>query len=294
MPSKLSGASEASIQSHYDVNNDFFQIWLDSTMSYSCALWEGEDSLFKAQENKLQFHIEKAHAQNASRVLDIGCGWGGLLQMLQSTYKVAQPVGLTLSKQQYNWIQEKDWPGVEVRLENWQNHHPNQLYDAIISIGAFEHFAQLGLSREERVKIYRRFFLSCHEWLKPGAYLSLQTIGCGNMLREDFSAFFANSVFPESDLPRLGEILDAAECLFEVVQLRNDRQDYAKTLKVWRQRLKAQWHLALTTASEDTVQRFERYFGLAIIGFGVLGSMNLYRISFKRIDKPRSTSIPIY
>src|ERR1700749_4999218 len=95
------GAGSGAIRHHYDVGNDFWQVWLDPTMSYSCAMWEGPaDDLEAPQRRKLEFQTARARAAGAERVLDIGCGWGAQLTHLVDTQDVKNAVGLTLSDAQ--------------------------------------------------------------------------------------------------------------------------------------------------------------------------------------------------
>jgi len=279
------GASAEAIQFHYDAGNEFYRLWLDETLTYSCALWGGEETLERAQLAKLDYHIEKAHARGCERVLDIGCGWGSALNRLVSSAGVRSATGLTLATQQAAHIRRQSWPGVEVRIESWSDHAPAAPYDAIISIGAFEHFARLGVPLEEKVKGYRSFFNRCSDWLAPGGSLSLQTISYENSAREDFSPFFASRIFPESDLPRLSEIATASDRLFEVVSLRNDRKDYARTLLEWRRRLRKRRSEAVALVGEAVFERYDNYLHLLAIGFHV-GSMGLLRLELRKLEQP--------
>lgn len=281
------GASAEAIQHHYDAGNDFYRLWLDnSTNAYSCALWEENDTLESAQLRKIDFHINQARARGAKRVLDVGCGWGGTLKRLVEMHNVEHAVGLTLSKAQAKWIESFNQPGIEVKLKSWSDYFPEEPFDAIISIGAFEHFAKLELSQEQKIECYRTFFQRCHEWLKPGGWISLQTIVYENSRREDFSKFFAEEIFPESDLPRLADIAKATERIFEIVALKNDREHYERTLKVWLKRLKANRKEAVNLVGEKVVARYEKYLAICIIGFHT-GTMNLSRLTLRRIDNPR-------
>jgi cyclopropane-fatty-acyl-phospholipid synthase len=283
------GASSEAIQHHYDVGNEFYRLWLDSALNYSCALWEENveyDALELAQLRKLDFHINQARARSAKRVLEIGCGWGSLLRRLVEVNGVEKAIGLTLSKAQLEWSALFEQPQIEVRLENWFHHSPKQPYDAIISIAAFEAFAKLGLSEAEKIDAYRKFFQRCHEWLKPGCWMSLQTIAYGNCGKKDMSRFLATEIFPESDLPSLADIAKASERTFEIVALRNDREDYERTCKAWLSRLKANRAAAVNLVGEEVVSRYEKYLSFSSIGFK-LGTMNLLRITLRRIDNPR-------
>jgi cyclopropane-fatty-acyl-phospholipid synthase len=285
MTTRNLGASPQAIQYHYDVSNDFYRLWVDRSFTYSCAMWEDNDTLESAQMRKLDFHVEQARAKNATRVLDVGCGWGSLLQRLVEVHGVEQAVGLTLSKAQAEWNWARQHPRIDVRLESWTDHVPQTPYDAIISIGAFEHFARLELSQAEKVEAYRAFFARCHAWLKPGGWLSLQTIAYGNLRRGKQYAdpFIPREIFPESDLPRLSEIAEATEHLFEVVALRNDRQDYAHTSREWFDRLRTKRAEAVRVCGQEVVARYERF--LRMFGYSFeLGAFILLRLALRRIN----------
>ncbi|MEM6610980.1 MAG: cyclopropane-fatty-acyl-phospholipid synthase family protein [Cyanobacteria bacterium P01_C01_bin.72] len=279
------GASAEAIQHHYDVSNDFYRLWLDPTNTYSSALWSENDNLESAQLRKIDFHIKQVQASGAKRVLDIGCGWGSTLKRLVQEHNVDQAVGLTLSKAQAEWIASFNQPRVQVNLTSWTDYSPEEPFDGIISIGAFEHFAKPSLTKDEKVAGYRQFFRRCHEWLKPGSHMSLQTIGYENMCREDMNDFLITQIFPETDLPTLAEIAKASERIFEVVALRNDRQDYERTCKAWLSGLKANRAEAVRLVGEEMVKRYEKYLSFVSIGFH-LGNMNLLRIQLRRLDRP--------
>jgi cyclopropane-fatty-acyl-phospholipid synthase len=287
------GSTEA-IQCHYDVGNDFYRLWLDPTLTYSCALWEQDvpdDMLEQAQRCKLELHVRNARARGAARVLDIGCGWGAMLRYLVKDAGVQQAVGLTLSRQQADAIQVVRQPGVKVRLENWTEHAPSQPYDAVISIGAFEHFANAAWPEDEAEKTYRAFFRRCHQYLKPGGWLSLQTIALGNLDRQKAKSspeanFIQQEIFPEAALPGLEQISRASDGLFELVTLQNDREDYRRTCQVWLQRLTARRAEATVLVGEAVVKRYVRYLKLSGALFH-LGQIGLLRIAFRRLDDPR-------
>jgi len=280
------GASKRAVQHHYDLGTEFYAVWLDKTRTYSCGLWDGAHTLQEAQERKLDYHIERANAAGTQRVLDIGCGWGSLLNRLVDKAGVRQAVGLTLSDGQAQWISARADPRISVLVESWEDHLPQTKYDAIISIGAFEHFARPDLESAEVVGAYRKFFLKCHEWLAPGAWLSLQTIAYGTARRKDLNRFIVEHIFPESDLPTLSEIALASDRVFEITFLRNDRLDYETTLKHWYFNLRANKAGAIELVGEEAVANYEKYLSLFMVGFHT-GAMNLLRIAFRRIDALR-------
>lgn len=286
------GASAKAIQHHYDVGNEFYRLWLDSNNVYSGALWEENDSLDTAQLRKIDYHINQSKARGAKRVLDVGCGWGAVLKRLVEENNVEYALGLTLSVAQAEWIKSFNHPKIEVRVENWLDHFPEVPYDSIISIGAFEHFAKIELSDVEKVEAYRSFFQRCHEWLKPDGYLSLQTITYGKTRREvakksQATQFISKDIFPESDPPRLIDVVEAVEGLFEVVALHNDREGYERTCRAWLERLRAVRKEAINIAGDEVVADFEHYFKVFCVGFAT-GNLGLLRVTLRRINNSRS------
>jgi len=278
---RASGASIEAIQAHYDTGNSFYSQWLDRTLTYSCALWDDADTLEEAQVHKLDYHIEQAKAAGAARVLDIGCGWGSLLERLATAHGVGQAVGLSLSEAQLKHIEARRTPGVDVRLESWSDHATEQPYDAIISIGAIEHFVRPETSIEDRIEIYRHFFDRSRAMLRPGGFMSLQTMAYGSIGR--FKASSLASIFPESDLPRLAELVTAMERKFEIVRLRNDPDQYARTGQVWLDSIRRNRDTIVSVVGEDRTVDFERFLSGGIKGYEA-GIFNLFRITLRRVD----------
>ncbi|MPZ79427.1 MAG: methyltransferase [Actinophytocola sp.] len=286
------GASAEAIQSHYDRGNDFYALWLDPTRSYSCALWQGpDDTLRAAQERKLDHLATGARVRGAGRVLDVGCGWGGMMRRLVDTHDVSEVVGLTLANEQAAHIATFADARYDVRVQNWVDHAPGARdgkapYDAIVSIGAFEHFADFGLARAGRVAAYRRFFDSCAEWLPPGGRLALQTNVKGNNVKLDRKTvkdllFICDQIFPESELPWVSEIFEASERRFDLVSARNDADHYARTCQEWHDNLVANRAAAVAMVGEQRVADYERYLRASVDGFRNR-HLGLVRIVFER------------
>lgn len=287
------GASAEAIQSHYDRGNEFYALWLDPTRTYSCALWDGEDdTLHAAQERKLDYLATGARAPGAGRVLDVGCGWGGMLRHLVERHEVSTVVGLTLANEQAAYVRSWADERYDVRVENWIDHTPSPRdgaapYDAIVSVGAFEHFADFGMTRAARIDAYRQFFARCREWLPVGGRLALQTNIKGNNVRMDRQTvrdllFIVDQIFPESELPWASEILEASERLFDVVSVRNDADHYARTCQEWLDGLLANRAAAEELVGEQRVADYERYLRASVNGFRDR-HLGLARLVFDRI-----------
>lgn len=277
-PAERTGASPEAIMSHYDMGNDFFRLVLDPEMIYSCALFEDGDDLVTAQRRKLDHHIEAAGAANAAQVLDIGCGWGAMLRRLVDHAGVARAVGLTLSPSQAAWIRDGKNPKIEVLEQDWRDHKPERRYDAIISVGAFEHFVQKGLDPAAKLKSYREFFAYCDSVLAINGKVSLQTIAYSERTKVQP---LLDKTFPESDLPLEWEPIAAAEGTFSLIAARNDADHYYRTLVLWEQNLLANYDKAVELVGKSNTDEFRRYLRMSAGGFRA-GMVSLMRYSFRK------------
>jgi cyclopropane-fatty-acyl-phospholipid synthase len=278
--------SEANVRHHYDLGNDFYRLWLDESMTYSCALFEDGDSLADAQRRKLDHLIALAGAAGKPRVLDVGCGWGALLRRLVDVHGVERAVGLNLSQAQVDQIRALGHPKTEVRLESWSAHAPPEPYDAIINCGSLEHFCRQGVSRDEAVEAYRDFFAQCHRLLRPGGLVATQAIARGEArmslgLARD-ALFIDRMIFPDSALPRAADLMRAVEGMFELTSLRNDRAHYERTCAEWLGRLRERRQEAVAVVGEDGVANYERYLGACVRLFRG-GQIVLLRFGLRRV-----------
>ena len=282
------GASAEAIQHHYDLGNDFYALWLDPSRTYSCALWESDDeSLESAQMRKLDHIAAAARAAGAARVLDVGCGWGSMMRRLVEHHGAARVVGLTLSEAQAEHVSSWADERYDVRVENWADHEPGAPYDAIVSIGAFEHFADYGMPRAKRIQAYKEFFERAAGWLPRGGRLALQTILKGNNVRPDREMrrdlmFIIERIFPESELPWLSEVVEASERRFDVVGARNDPDHYARTCQAWLDGLLAERERAEELVGAGAVADYERYLRACVSAFR-RRHLGLLRVAFERV-----------
>ncbi|MGW7824451.1 class I SAM-dependent methyltransferase [Streptomyces puniciscabiei] len=289
MPIRNAGATAAALRHHYDLPDRFFELWLGPTLTYSCALWEDGDSLETAQQRKIDYLIAQSRAAGRTRVLDVGCGWGSVLRRLVEHHGVQHAVGLTPSPAQVARARSPHHPQIEVRQESWQTHAPAQPYDAIISAGAIEHFVRPGLPRWAKVRAYRHFLRQCHTWLTPGGRLALQFMAWGPSLPMDRRLLSDGShiahLFPQSNMPFLSEITEAAERLFNVEALRSDGHHYQRTCTEWHTRLQRQRSAAVALVGEKTVKAYDRFLDASAWGFEN-EYVRLYRMTLTATAQP--------
>jgi cyclopropane-fatty-acyl-phospholipid synthase len=287
-------ASAAAVCSHYDVSNSFYELWLGPSMMYSSAMWAGTETgadLERAQQRKIDFFAARVlPGPGPWRVLDVGCGWGWNLRRLAEAHRVTGATGLTLSRAQLDYLTQHPVPGADIRLEDWNDHHPGEPYDAIFSFGAFEHFARDGTTGPQRIAAYRRFFRSCLEWLAPGGRLGLETIAHDGAPDTDAPlgrgplGDFVLSLYPESLCPHLGEIVLGFEPYFEVEMLRSDPRDFARTCRAWLTALRERERGATAAAGEQAVRQFRRYLAASEIQFRTRTVTNYRLVLHRRPD----------
>jgi len=284
-PLRPGGSAEA-IRHHYDVGNDFYASWLDPLMVYSSAMWDGLDddaTLEEAQRRKLIHHARSIKAAPGMNILDVGCGWGGQMRVLIEEFGAASCTGLTLSEEQAAHVRSLGLKGTTVAIRNWHDYVPETPFDGIISVGAFEHFADPSQSDDERRDVYRRFFQSCLDWTGGRGRLSLQTIAYGTMHSGQANPFITGDIFPAAELPTIEDIVVASRGLFRIILLRDDGPDYARTCTIWAQRLRKAMASGQAGDDADLAQRYHRYLRLSAAGFA-MGRIGLLRIVFEPIS----------
>jgi len=214
---------------HYDLGNDFFEAMLDSRMTYTCGYWASAETLEAAQEAKLDLVCRKLGLEPGMRLLDIGCGWGSLMQFAAERYGV-ECVGLTISKAQaeHGRLRCAGLP-IEFRLMDYRD--IDERFDRIASLGMFEHVGRRNL---------RTYFEVARRCLAPDGLFLLHTIG-NNFRNMHPDPWIDRYIFPNGDLPSLGQIADATERSFIIEDVHNFGADYDRTLMAWHERFENAW-----------------------------------------------------
>jgi cyclopropane-fatty-acyl-phospholipid synthase len=280
------------VTSHYDLSNDFYRLWLDERMVYSCAYFASpDDSLDEAQEWKLDYLCRKLRLRVGQHLLDIGCGWGGLILHAAKHFGV-RATGITLSARQAEWararIAEAELEAtVKVCLCDYRNLSvESQPYDAIVSVGMAEH-----VGREQ----LPNYFAATWRLLKPGGVFMNQAIGEGILPRatRKNDSFIDKYVFPDGDIPPLPIMLQSAESSgFEIRDVENLREHYALTLEQWLHRLEAHYADALRFVSEETYRTWRLY--LAGSGHGFRrGHIAVYQTLMAKPEKTGAANLPL-
>lgn len=218
------------VSSHYDIGNDFYKLWLDKTLSYSCGYFKHEDdTLYQAQVNKVDYILKKLYLKEGMSLLDIGCGWGFLLIEAAKKYKV-HGTGITLSEEQYKEcqrrIKEEDLEDyVTVKLMDYRDLAKSGLsFDRVVSVGMLEH-----VGRDN----YQLFLDCVQKVMKDGGLFLLHYISA--LKEHPGDVWIKKYIFPGGMVPSLREILNCmAEDNFHTLDVENLRLHYNKTLLCWR------------------------------------------------------------
>lgn len=239
---------------HYNVSNNFFSLWLDRRMVYSCAYFSTSfDDLETAQEQKLDYICRKLRLRLGERLLDIGCGWGALIMHAARHYGV-QALGLTLSEPQAELARNRIQQGnlhrsCRVELRDYRDLPSRDTFDKIVSVGMYEHVGQVALPT---------YFDHIWRLLRPGGvFLNHGISKRGNLKLDRFTHRY---VFPDGELIPVGTIMSLAERSgFHVRDVESLREHYTLTLRLWRRRLEARHEDALRYVDETTYRVFRLY-----------------------------------
>jgi len=264
------------ISHHYDVSNRFYELVLGPSMTYSCALWSSPDiTLEEAQAAKYELICRKLGLREGMRLLDVGCGWGGMAMHAAQRHGV-KAVGVTLSRNQVEWGQKAVAEAgladrVEIRFQDYRDVHDGP-FDAVSSIGMFEHVGvrNLGL-----------YFRRLDRLLRPGGRLLNHGIsrparrggrGRGGVpvtpSRLRRNSFVDRYVFPDGELHEVGAVVSTMQASgFEVRHLESLREHYALTLRAWVANLERNWDDAVSEAGPGRARVWRLYMAASALNF---------------------------
>jgi cyclopropane-fatty-acyl-phospholipid synthase len=295
------GTSPRAIRHHYDLSDDFFRIWLGPDMVYSCGWWDagdGRGSLAQAQHRKLDFFADRLRV-GGGRVLDVGCGWGALLDRFAGVHGATSGTGLTLSPSQADFAARRNVAGVSYLLQNWTDHEPAEPYDAVTCIEATEHFASETLTPDEKVEVYRAFFERAASWLRPGGRMGLQLICLDNVGhagsragRGPFTDLILGDIFPESMPASLSELVLGWETHFELDEFHDHPDHYQRTFRAWTLAYREQEALARSLVGPEACRAYARYFAVGEAVFR-LREHSLYRVILTKRPEPKTWAVTV-
>ena len=284
-PSLSQKKQREEVSSHYDLGNDFFKLWLDETMSYSCGYFKtSKDTLYGAQMHKVDHTLEKLQMHEGMRLLDIGCGWGALLIHAAKKYGV-KGLGITLSKEQYaqfsqKIIEEHLENQLEVKLMDYRElENSGLVFDLIVSIGMLEHVGRGN---------YDLFLKNIDAVLKPQGlfllhYISQQTESKGD-------AWMRKYIFPGGVIPSFREIISLLPNYnFDTLDVENLRRHYRETLLCWSKNFKKVREEVVKTKGEEFARMWELYLAACAACFNT-GALDLHQIL---VSKGVNNSLPM-
>jgi cyclopropane-fatty-acyl-phospholipid synthase len=290
----------AAVRSHYDVGNDFYALWLDHRMVYSCAYFApGVEDIDAAQEAKLEHICRKLRLQPGERLLDIGCGWGGLIRYAAQRYGV-RALGITLSEQQAALANERiRADGLEGRcraeVRDYRELAEEAAFDKVVSVGMVEHVGQSQLPT---------YFRQAYRLTRPGGlFLNHGIALCGSEAAPEETRgwsrllwrqgqFAEQYVFPDGELVPLAEAVRQAErCGFEARDVETLREHYALTLRHWLRRLEAARAEAEALVGEQTYRVWRLYLAGSAHAFSI-GRLTVAQLLLAKPDRHGRVSLP--
>jgi cyclopropane-fatty-acyl-phospholipid synthase len=275
---------------HYDVSNDFYQLWLDKEMAYSCAYFETPDTpLDVAQLAKFRMLCRKLRLRPGQRLLDIGCGWGGFARFAARTCGV-EVLGITLSENQAALAAQRTREAglsdrVKIERRDYRQLGLAGEFDAVASVGMAEHVGRENLTE---------YFAMVRSLLKPGGVFLNHAIGAGQREKRFRGPSFIDAyVFPDSDIPPIPLVLESAEAAgFEIRDVENLREHYMHTLRHWVHRLEENHERARSIVGESTYRIWRLYMAASAHGFDH-GNLAIYQSLLANPDAEGRAHVPL-
>jgi cyclopropane-fatty-acyl-phospholipid synthase len=287
----------AAVRFHYDVGTLFFALWLDRRLTYSCAYFETpETSLHDAQEAKLELICRKLALAPGQRLFDIGAGWGSLVVYAAERHGV-EAVGVTLSEPQASHANERAaevgvGERVRVDVRDYRDLAPLRTFDAVASVGMFEHVGRANLPA---------YFRAAWEALRPGGLFlnhgiaTTATPRARRLPRPRFGTdgFVGRYVFPDGELVTVEEAIGVARRVgFELLHGQSLRPHYALTLRAWVERLEARAREARALVNEEVFRTWRLYMAAARRGFED-GSLDVVQLLLARPAASGPAALPL-
>ena len=275
----------AAVTHHYDVSNEFYGLVLGPSMTYSCAVWSDPGvGLEAAQEAKHELVCRKLGLRPGMRLLDVGCGWGGLV-LHAARHHGVRATGVTLSAEQAELARQRVRAAgladrVEIRLQDYRD-VPDGPYDAVASVGMVEHVGEANLPG---------YFAALRSLLAPGGRLLNHgiTTAAGRTAMKDRRGFIQRYVFPDGELPEVGVVVSAAERAgLEVRHEENLREHYALTLRAWVANLESDYERAEKLVGPARARIWRLYMAGSALGFEA-GNIELHQVLAVRSERGRS------
>ena len=283
------GRDAKAISHHYDVSNEFYEMVLGPSMTYTCAVYPDQDSsLEEAQHTKYELVSEKLRLEPGMRLLDVGCGWGGMVMHAAEHYGV-KALGVTLSRQQAEYAQkaiaERGLADLaEVRFLDYRE-VPESGFDAVSSIGLTEHIGR---------RNYAAYFTRLSEKLRPGGRLLNHCITRATTKeRARAGGFIDRYVFPDGELVGVATVMAAMQDNgFEPRHEENIREHYAMTLRDWGRNLTANWDAAIADVGVRRARVWDLYMAASRVGFDI-NRIQLHQILGVKLDKGGRSGFPL-
>jgi cyclopropane-fatty-acyl-phospholipid synthase len=254
---------------HYDLGNEFFQAMLDPAMQYSCGYFRETTDLAEAQLHKMALICRKLGLQSGMRLLDIGCGWGGLAKYAAEQHG-CRVVGITISREQYAYASANcGGLPIEIRLQDYR--YLNESFDRIVSVGMMEHVGY---------KNYRTYMKAASRCLVEDGIFLCHTIGDTRSRRES-DPWIERYIFPNSLIPSASQVTRAAEGLFVLEDVHNFGVYYDSTLLAWDENFRGSWS-QFESRYGERFYRMWRYYLLSCAAAFRARSLELYQFVFAK------------
>lgn len=260
---------------HYDIGNDLYRRMLDSRMIYSCGYWTKAENLEDAQHQKLDLICRKLELKPGLKLLDIGCGWGGLAEFAARRYGV-EVVGITISEEQQKLAQES-CAGLPVDIKLVDYRALTGKFDRIVSVGMFEHVGH---------KNYRTYFETVGKLLADDGLFLLHTIGVDKS-KNGVDPFIEKYIFPNGEIPCRRDVNDASLDLLRLEDWHNFGPDYDRTLMAWWHNFKNAWPELKEQYDQNHFYRMWKYYLLSCAGYFRARQGQLWQMVFTKLSSNR-------